>query len=345
MNHQPPYFEKYSGRQSRHECPACHDKHSFTYYLNGDTGQVIDKSVGRCNRQDKCGYHYPPKQYFEDNPDEFFDTIKKGASSDTKRIFASPRVREDESSMQEPGTIPEQYLTRSLGHGSNFVAFLRTILEPPTIERLADDYRLGCTKDGSVIYWQIDTESRVRTGKVMQYNPETGKRIKKESGAIDWVHAKLKRDNVLPDDFNLVQCLFGEHLLLKYPDKVVALVEAEKSALIGAGAMPEYLWLSTGGKQNFNAEKCRVLKGRSILVFPDLGAFDDWQGKASTIERQVGCKIEVVDLLERIASPEDRENGLDIADYLIRELRVSNPDPGILVAEKFLDKERPRIEF
>ena len=53
----------------------------------------------------------------------------------------------------------------------------------------------------------------------MQYNPETGKRMKHQSGAIDWVHNKLKKSRQLLEDFNLQQCFFGEHLLNTYPEK------------------------------------------------------------------------------------------------------------------------------
>ena len=28
----------------------------------------INDDVGKCNRLDKCGYHYPPRQYFADHP-------------------------------------------------------------------------------------------------------------------------------------------------------------------------------------------------------------------------------------------------------------------------------------
>ena len=316
--HNQPYLEKYKGVATRHECPACHDKRSFAYYIDGNTGQVIDKAVGRCNHESGCGYHYTPSQFLKDNPqrkESYTPTIP----------MRTPRPE----SPKEPGRIPKEYIKRSLGYGSNFIAFLCSIfdrytLESPTIERLANDYYLGRTKDGSVIYWQIDTESRVRTGKVMQYNPETGKRIKNASGAIDWVHAKLKRDNVLPDDFNLVQCLFGEHLLPKYPDKVVALVEAEKSALIGAGVYPEYVWLATGGRSQLSINKLQALRGRTVMMFPDTDrdgkTYTLWCDKAKELEG-MGCAVTVSDLLERLASDEDKANGLDIADYLICQLR------------------------
>lgn len=197
--HNQPYLAPYKGRSSRHECPACHDKSSFARYLNGDTGEVIHPSVGRCNHESGCGYHYTPKEYYRDNPQlsEFSDTIKKGDI----RVRVTPQPEPP----KELGRIPKEYIIKALGYNSNFVAFLCSIfdrytLESPTIERLMSDYYLGCTKGGSVIFWQIDGNRRVRTGKVMQYDPVTGKRVKNASGAIDWVHAKLKRDKVLPDD-------------------------------------------------------------------------------------------------------------------------------------------------
>ena len=61
------------------------------------------------------------------------------------------------------------------------------------------------------------------------------------------------------------------------------MVESEKSAIIGSGAMPGYIWMSTGGKQNLKAEKCECLKGRNVVLFPDLGAFDQWMEKGKEI--------------------------------------------------------------
>lgn len=333
MRHNQPYLEKYAGRKSRHECPACHDKSSFARYLNGDTGEVIHPSVGRCNHESRCGYHYTPKEYYRDNPQlsELSDTIKKGEIR--PRVTSKASVPEPP---KEPGRIPKEYIIKALGYNSNFIAFLCSIfdrytLESPTIERLMSDYYLGCTKNGSVIYWQIDGNRQVRTGKIMQYDPVTGGRVKNANDAIDWVHAKLKRDKVLSDDFNLAQCLFGEHLLKRYPDKVVALVESEKSALIAAGVYPECLWLATGGRSQLSADKLRVLRGRTIIMFPDTDTdgktYSLWSDKAKELEA-MGCTVTVSDLLERTASAEDKDNGLDIADYLIRQLRAAMREPG-----------------
>ena len=62
-------LERYRGRGTRYTCPQCGRKHTFTRYLDTEnTNQYLSDNVGKCNRLDKCGYHYTPKQYFTDNP-------------------------------------------------------------------------------------------------------------------------------------------------------------------------------------------------------------------------------------------------------------------------------------
>ena len=84
------------------------------------------------------------------------------------------------------------------------------------------------------------------------------------------------------------------------------------------------IWLATGGKCNLKAEKCECFKGRNVILFPDLGAFDDWKEKGEAIARRVGCTLSVSDTLERIATVEDRRDGLDIADYMIKTIKTKN---------------------
>ena len=62
-------LEKYRGLSTRYTCPQCGRKHTFTRYIDTDNNnKYISDNVGKCNRLDKCGYHYNPKQYFTDNP-------------------------------------------------------------------------------------------------------------------------------------------------------------------------------------------------------------------------------------------------------------------------------------
>ena len=68
------HLEKYRTKASRHECPNCH-RHSFTYYVD-DSGEPLDPTCGRCDHESSCGYHYPPKQFFQDHPDRKKKTEK-----------------------------------------------------------------------------------------------------------------------------------------------------------------------------------------------------------------------------------------------------------------------------
>ena len=196
---------------------------------------------------------------------------------------------------------------------SAFLLFLTKLFDTETILRLIADYLIGVTKSGDVIFYQFDLLGRCRTGKVMKYNPDTGKRIKDESqpGRITWVHTLLKKQ--LPEGWELKQCLFGEHLLAKYPDKPVVLVEAEKTAIIGAAVMPECNWLATGGKGQLN-DRVDVLEGRKVVAFPDADAYDTWKEKVS---ERPWLSIHVSDYILRKATPEQQAVGADVADILI----------------------------
>ena len=87
------------------------------------------------------------------------------------------------------------------------------------VEKL--EYNIGTSSrynGGTTVFWQIDTNNKVRTGKLIKYNPSNGKRIKNNT---NWVHSVLKISN-----FNLKQCLFGEHLLNQFPNKTIGIVES-----------------------------------------------------------------------------------------------------------------------
>lgn len=213
-------------------------------------------------------YHYTPKQYFQDHPEcRTFDA----SSFDGQMKEVKSKSTPTEPMKPTPiGYVPIHYVEKSKSVQSNFFRFLSILLgnyygskSQEVLNRLLDEYRLGATRDGAVIFWQIDKNGKVRTGKVMQYNPEDGHRIKEQGVAINWIHNILKKQNVLPEEWLLSQCLFGEHLLSLYPDKVVVLVESEKSAIIGSAIFPNYVWLATGGKSQMKEDKLRVLSGRN----------------------------------------------------------------------------------
>ncbi len=318
--------------RSRFTCPNCGKPHCFVRYVD-ENGDMLHESVGRCNHESSCGYHYTPKQFFADHPDQ-----KPGPD-----WRYAPLPCRSESKPKNLCTIPYDMVTRSVrfDRDSHLITFLRTFLDPIIIEGLIDEYQIGVTKSQGTIFFQIDAQDRCRTGKIMLYNPEDGHRIKDPDvpSRITWVHSVMKQAGMLPKEWELTQCLFGEHLLSIYPDKPVALVESEKTAVICAGLMPKYLWVATGGKSQLNPDRLAVLAGRKVIAFPDVDAFDDWSRKLA----DSSLDITISPLLQQEATPEDIEAHIDIADWLIRT-RCGVPDSDraphcrdFLLAARFLD--------
>ena len=333
-------LQKYGGPSTRYTCPQCKRPRCFTLYVD-EEGKPLAPTVGKCDHDSSCHYHYTPREYFRDHPE-----CKPGPDWRYQRLPVMPGP--DRASHSLPVAtcfIPPDIVLRSVRPqlNSDFVTFLLTLLDPVIVEDLIHDYQLGVTSRKDVIFFQLDIDGRCRTGKIMKYNPETGHRIKDEScpSRITWVHSLMKSSGQLPADWQLTQCLFGEHLLRQYPGKAVALVESEKTAVICAGLMPKYLWLATGGKQAIN-DRLLVLQGRKVLAFPDIDGYDEWQRKLAEYP-QLGVTISPI--LQQNATAEDREAHIDIADWLIRTRHVTpGPDRAshcadFLLAAKYLSPE------
>ena len=211
-------LEKYDGQKSRYVCPECKMRGQFTRYKDQETNEYLHQTVGKCNREDKCAYHYTPAQYFKDNGESYNPIIK-----------VTPRP------IKPIEFISDEVMTNSLNTDNNFIKFLTSLFDIKDVTKAIELYNLGDTEEGKVIFWQVDREKRVRTGKAMQYDPITGKRTKE----VNWMHEK---------GFNFKQCLYGLHLIDK--NKPIAVVESEKTAVIASIVIPNYTWMSTGGKQN-----------------------------------------------------------------------------------------------
>ena len=311
------HLQKYAGISSRHTCPACERPRCFTLYID-DNGNALHPTVGRCDHESSCAYHYTPRQYFHDHP-QHRSFVIPSEHSESRNLLHYRHARPDRAS---PGIIP-QNLIPPPSAANHLITFLKTMIPSSAIDRIIADYRLASTPDQAIIFLQIDQDNQCRTGKIMQYNPATGHRIKDpdKPGRINWLHSILKRRKQLPPDWQLTQCLFGEHLLPQHPDKTVSLVESEKTAIICSAMMPQYLWLATGGKSGLTSERLSSLKGRKIIVFPDIDAFKDWQQKIFTFPH---LDIRISRLLEDNATPADRAAHIDLADWILKYLETDN---------------------
>ncbi len=320
-------LEPYKGMNTRYICPKCnHRNKTFTRYIDQESGNYLHVAVGRCNRENNCAYHYTPKQYFQDNS----YLIEKPYQPQKFKTLSKQTSKSINPTINPTSFIPADLFKSSLKSytTNNFITFLMDLFGKKITNQLISKYYIGTSKhwQGSTVFWQIDLSGKIRTGKIMLYNSSTGKRVKEPFNHITWVHNTFKQP-----EFNLKQCFFGEHLL-RNSSKPVAIVESEKTAIISSVYLPGFIWLAAGSLTNLNFEKCAVLKGRKIILFPDLNAFEKWSNKAKELSKQV--KFQIFDLLECKASDSDRKQGFDLADYLIKynckDFVIPETDPIII---------------
>ena len=301
-------LQKYSGRNSRHTCPACGRPNCFVRYVDR-WGRPIAPTCGRCEHVDSCGYEQKPREYFAERPQE------------KERNEYRPALPQHQKQETKTDYIPFDLIQRSESTDNNLMRYLGKFFPLSDLRRVTKAYHLGSTRKGEIIFPEIDTQGRCRTGKIMQYG-EDGHRVKNERDAVDWLHARyMRQQGKKASDFRLRQCLFGEHLLTERPDEMVALTESEKSAIICALVFPDFVWVSCGGKHGFKPDLCKPLAGRNVLVYADADAADEWREK---ITQLTFCKsIRLSDWSK--GEPQDSKR--DIADLILEEKKRKQVKP------------------
>lgn len=276
-------------------CPKCNKK-TFVKYIETETGNYLDNSFGRCDRESNCNYHNAP-------------------NGEYKNSFEIIDIPKPEISFHDYGLVSK---SKRNYEQNNFVKFLKIIFSDFAVKEAIQKYSIGTSKywNGATVFWQIDNLQKVRHGKILQYVPETGKRYKSNTGKalIHSVRAILKLK-----EFNLCQCLFGLQLINDSLHKTIAIVESEKTAVIMSLFKPEYTWLATGGKGLFKYDMILPIKHFKIVAFPDKGEYKDWLNKVVELNG-FGFKIEVNDWLEKSSY----DNGTDLADVYIDSLNVES---------------------
>ena len=248
---------------------------------------------------------------------------KKGTKKTAKPVFIPIDILIKTLSRYEQNTFIQNLLKR-----------VKFPFDADDIEKVISLYRLG-TIDAAITFPFIDINHNVRAVQVKEfdkYNHTTG---------TDFLHSIIEKHHnrnntpvpnwLTPYNGNetKVSCLFGEHLLSKYPHNPIALVEAPKTAIYGTlyFGLPEqpqnFVWLAVYNLSSLKLEKCKALKGRKVYLFPDLSkegrAFELWSNKATEIQKELkGTYFQVSDLLEQLAPERDKSEGKDLADYLIK---------------------------
>ena len=277
-------------------CPFHDDKHlgSFVVYPKGN--------VFKCFRCDAKGG--PVEFVMKHENLTFPDAIRwlgKKYSIETDMTdfnYTPPPPR------PKPAPLPMLALpmamveSRESGREQNtLVNWLRTgIRWDATQRRRIDDvlkaYHVGHARQGHTIFWQIDNDGIVHTGKMMLYRPD-GHRDREARYGFDWIHSALFRDKRLPqwdeDKQEAKPTLFGLHLLDRYgPFATVNIVESEKTALIMAIAYGNHtgqVWMACGGLEMLNRERLKPIieQHRRIVLYPDRDGIDRWRAKLENL--------------------------------------------------------------
>ena len=324
----------------KYYCPSCNKKR-FVRYIDNATGNYLPEQYGRCDRLVNCSYDLSP---YKDGYAEAIWEQEQGNKTNWKPIITS--YKKKPLNKPKRAYVPNEVLSQTrAGYESNI--FIQNLLsnvpfpfDVQDVEQVISLYHLGTIKTGyragANTFPFIDIENNVRAIQVKQFDEQN------HTTGTDFLHSIIEkhhnRNNTPVPDWlppykeneTKVSCLFGEHLLSKYPHNPIALVEAPKTAIYGSlyfgppDKPTNLLWLAVYNLSSLNYEKCKALKGRDVYLFPDLSkdgkAFELWSDKSTEIQKRLqDTSFQVSNLLEELAPDDDREQGKDLADYLIKQ--------------------------
>ncbi|MBO0937864.1 hypothetical protein J2I47_15000 [Fibrella sp. HMF5335] len=311
------------------DCPQCGPKHRRTLsrYVDSQAGEVLPEEFGRCDRESNCGYHLSPYHSgpqgtsYADEVFEHWKTANPLPPSYTRHTTPTPCPV-----VEEPiYTLPDEVFRKTLGHydSNQFATLLCSRFGQQKAEDLLKRFQIGTSKrwPGATVFWIIDEQQRVRGGQVVLFR-EDWHRSKDHFGSagscLSWQYRQ--RGESIPEWLEQNETwpvTFGLHQLYTEPtDKPVAIVEACKTAVVCAGHFPQFIWLAFGAKSYAKPSRLAGLKGRRVVLYPDLNAFDDWSKRAEAM-RAEGYRVRVSSLLEDNATEQQRKDGLDLADFLL----------------------------
>ena len=266
---------KRSGKDMTGLCPFHNDTHSGNFMVSPA------KRMWYCFVCGKGGDAVKFVQEYEHT--DFIGAIKILAkilgiyvNDDAYDVSYKPSKRASTTPKEKPlQDIPTEIMRQYESTDSVLIDYLKSIIPVSDVEKVCQMYHIGATKEGWTVFNQIDASGRVRYMKKMEYLCNGHRNKDNKFGALG-MHSEFKKSGLLAEDWDYTQCLFGEHLLTGN-NKVVGLVESEKSAIICAMLCPELVWVATGGEQGLSQQRLSALKGRSVVVYADVDGKDNWQ--------------------------------------------------------------------
>lgn len=236
---------------------------------------------------------------------------------------------------------------------NNLVRWLRTGVgwdgaQRHRIDKVLAEYHVGRNRvNGMTIFWQIDEQQLVRTGKMMLYKPD-GHRDRDTRYSFDWVHSALFRSGFIDESkYEAKPTLFGLHLLDKYPHAQVNIVESEKTALIMATAYGNHhldVWMACGGLEMLNRERLQpiIKQGRRIVLYPDRDGIDRWRAKAENL-RYDRLHVNAEPVLKWWKECDGAK--ADIADVVVRMINEHHPPKAVIRDDPQVQKLMNKLDL
>lgn len=199
------------------------------------------------------------------------------------------------------------------------------ILTESQMRHAADIYRLGATKDGGVIFWNIDQNQQLLEGKIMWYLDDCHRDHHHNPSTIS---SRLIAHGKLPKEWTATNCLFGLHLINVNEGCIIAVVESEKTAVICSQLIPsmggtKVIWMASGGKGALSMQLLQPVLGKKVILFPDTDTtgecYNSWLKIASQANSSLPStagKVFVSNLLELHATDDQKRRKIDIADFI-----------------------------
>lgn len=300
------------------KCPRC-GKKSFTPYIEGETRQVLDDNVGRCDHVCSCGYHKTPKEYFDE------DALR--AVRRLQWIYSQP--------IPEPKPLPdkidfgtaEEWDLRQMSIGglySDLIICLTHYFPCENIDRAVRAYHIQryTPQRNFTMFPCIDIHGRVKDVAVMQYNDDMhrGDITFWYRGNRQW---RERMECEHPNGYAFDFCFFGEHLLAMNKEATVVVVESQKTALMGSIIAPDKIWLASCGCERLSINMCYRLKGRHVILIPDKGMEDAWNAKVKALQsnnKYLRPDDQVdISLLRFMDAFPDKPDNTDIADIWMEQ--------------------------
>jgi hypothetical protein len=270
-------------------CPECKEN-TFVRYKN-DQNQYLPSNVGRCDRENSCGYHYKAIEYFQVNNIEFTQTEKIEKKTEFYQI---DNIHLTRLAYRQENEINYIYTK------NNFIRYIIDVLKisPEKLKKHMIYYNVFTDhKQQKIFLSDYDNSGLSETDKTDIYNDymrnlnyinqsvkfcyineknqflTCKELLYKDTFKRDRLHERLLHIDYCGYDVNkrVKLCLFGLHLLdlEENYNKDIIIIESEKTAFIMSLFYPKYVWLATGGLNNISNDYDYIDLNVKYFFLPD----------------------------------------------------------------------------